>query len=184
MKNPAMNRITLNLLVAAVTIGLLAGCMPELKSDAPPDRIYWLEATDIADTPAVRLRVNVVPGLDSDHIWLLEQDQRLNFYAGAFWADNLRPLLESLMRRSLRAHRDGSEIEVLIERFFALETGADLPPDVVIRALMSDAERSCRFESVRTASSGRLQDIVAAHQVLLDEFTGAVAELARTGRCP
>ena len=156
----------------------------ELKSDTPPDRTYWLETTDIADSPALHLRVSVVPGLDSDHIWLLETDQRLNFYAGAFWPDNLQPLLESLMRRSLRAHRGGQEIEVLIERFFAVETGTDLPPDVTLRALVSDPERSCRFESARTASTGRLRDIVAAHQALLDGFTSAVAELARTGQCP
>ena len=179
-----MIRIALNLLVPTLAISLLCGCMPELKSDSPPERIYWMETTEIEATPAVRLQVSVVQGLDSDHIWLLEQDQRLNFYAGAFWPDNLRPLLDSLMNRSLRAHRDGLEIDLLVERFFAVDRGADLPPEVTLRALVTQAELSCRFERSRNANTDRLRDVVAAHQALLDTLTGAVATLAQTGRCP
>ena len=70
-----------------------ASCIPDLKSDLPPDRIYWLEVPELQDPPAVDLQLSVVPGLDSDRIWLLQRDQRLNYYAGAYWADNLRPWL-------------------------------------------------------------------------------------------
>ena len=94
-----------------------ASCMPDLKSDLPPDRIYWLEVPELQDPPAVDLQLSVVPGLDSDRIWLLQRDQRLNYYAGAYWPDNLRPLLESLLARSLLSDRSAADVQVLIERF-------------------------------------------------------------------
>ncbi len=161
----------------------LAGCMPELKSEAPPDRVYWLEASDIVDPPTLRLRLSVVPGLESDRIWLLEQDQRLNFYAGAFWPDNLRPLLESILRRSLEAHGDGPVMEVLVERFFAVETVPGEPPRVELSALLTGADGRCRIERAQVAGSTRLRDIVAAHQALLDGLTYGMADYARSGIC-
>lgn len=172
----------LRLAAAMLIIALLAGCMPDLKSDLPPDRIYWLEVPGLAEPPPVNLEVEVVPGLDSDRIWLLQRDQRLNYYAGAYWPDNLRPLLESLLVRSFGAGPAGPDARVLVERFFALEAGSG-PPSVVVRALLeADGER-CRFEHREAVREDRLQDIVAGHQLGLDALADALAEFLRSGSC-
>ncbi len=163
---------------------LLAGCMPDLTSERPPERIYWLEAVTIEAPPSMRLRVGVVPGLDSDRIWVLEEDQRLNFYAGAHWPDTLQPLLESLISRSLNASLRNPELTVLIERFFAVSRGAGVPPRIELSASFRSADTLCRFERARSADSERLRDIVAGHQLLLNELVEAVAGFGRSGRCP
>jgi ABC-type uncharacterized transport system auxiliary subunit len=163
---------------------MTAGCMPSLESGEPPERIYWLEPANVESELAVDVHVAVVPGLNSDHIWLLERDQRLNYYAGAFWADSLGPLLESVLDRSL--NRAGSVksavvVDVLIERFFAVEAGNDVVPDVELSARLSGRageEIICSLARTRTARSGRLRDIVAAHQALVDELAGAVGRFA------
>lgn len=170
------------LLVTLATF--LGGCMPDLKSDLPPDRVYWLEAPEPVDSPALDLRLSVVPGLDSDRLWVLQRDQRLNYYAGAYWQDDLRPLLESLLRRSLNSQSKALEVHVLVERFFALEAGGGAPPDVVVRALLESAGVRCRFDYAQSLQDDRLRDVVAGHQHALDALAAAVATLARTGRCP
>ena len=175
-----MRRLTIFLLLAAAT----TGCMPDLKSDLPPDRIYWLEVPELQDPPAVDLQLSVAPGLDSDRIWLLQRDQRLNYYAGAYWPDNLRPLLESLLARSLISDRSAADVQVLIERFFALEAGDGRPADVTVRALLETEDVQCRFEAVEPLSGDRMRDVVAGHQAVLDELAAALASFARAGRCP
>ena len=181
MRTRLMTKHTLTALLLTV---LLAGCMPDLKSDLPPDRIYWLEVPEVGDTPAVDLWLDVVPGLDSDRVWLLQRDQRLNYYAGAYWPDNLRPLLSSLLSRSLAANSAGTDLSVLVERFFAVEVAEQVPPEVVVRAVFESAEQRCRFEWVQSAGGERLREVVAGHQRALDALAAALAEFVQTGRCP
>ncbi len=163
---------------------LLGGCMPDLRSDRPPDRIYWLEAPVLADPPALDLRLSVVPGLDSDRLSILERDQRLNVYAGAYWPETLEPLLESLLRRSLDARSGLPGVHVLVERFFAVEVGMDVPPEVVVSALIDLDDVRCRFEHGESLEDDRLRDVVAGHQRALAALAAAIATLGRTGRCP
>ena len=162
---------------------LQTGCMPSLESSEPPVRIYWLDTTEIKDPAPVRVRIKVVPGLDSDHIWILQGDQRLNYYAGAFWADRLQPLLDSVLTRSLGdAVADAPELQATIERFFALESDDGIP-EVELRARITTRElTSCQFTAREQARSERLADIVAAHQLLLDRLARELNRLA-TGSC-
>jgi len=182
MRMPLMNRSPIALLL--VPWVLLVGCMPDLKSERPPERIYWLETTVVEAPPAVELRVDVVPGLNSDRIWLLESDQRLNFYAGAHWPDQLRPVLESLISRALPASEAARPMGVLIERFFAVAEAADSPPRIELIAELTSNAAVCRVARSQPAASGRLRDIVAGHQMLVDELIDAIAVFARSGRCP
>jgi uncharacterized lipoprotein YmbA len=161
----------------------LAGCMPDLRSEHPPQRTYWLEPATVADAPSVSVRVSLVPGLDTDRIQVLEPDMRLNHYAGAFWADNLEPLLSSLLDRSLD-REGGQPVEVVVERFFAVAGAAGAPPTVEVRALIDTDSRQCTFEWRTTAASDRLRDIVAAHQEGVDRLTAAVADAVGAGPCP
>ena len=176
------------MMLTAALLPALGGCVPSLESTEPPDRVYWLDTTMIENPAQMTLRVSVVPGLDSDRILILEQDQRLNYYAGAFWPDNLQPLLQSAMARSLNARPNArpsgpadSNIEVTIERFFALESSTGDPLQVELRARIAGAPAAgldCRFGQKVTAASRRLRDIVAAHQALLDQLTREVNRLA------
>lgn len=163
---------------------LLGGCMPELKSEHPPARVYWLEPAPLGDPPPLAVRVTLVPGLDSDRIWVLEPDQRLNFYAGAFWPERLQVLLQSLLDRSLSTRPDAPAVAVLVERFFAVGDPAAGAPDVEIAARIEAGALRCRFESRQPAASDRLRDIVAAHQALVEALVRAVAVVARGDTCP
>ena len=164
-----MTKRLISLVVVGASLLILfvlqTGCMPSLESSEPPVRIYWLDATDIEDPAPVRVRIEVVPGLDSDHIWILQGDQRLNYYAGAFWADNLQPLLDSVLTRSLGSASAGApDLKVIIERFFALEADNDIP-EVELRARITSRDLlSCQFGAKEQSRSGRLADIVTAHQ--------------------
>ncbi|MEJ2087602.1 MAG: ABC-type transport auxiliary lipoprotein family protein [Gammaproteobacteria bacterium] len=163
-----------------------AGCMPSLESSEPPDRVYWLEPTEAASTVGVEVHVSVVPGLDDDRIRVLQPDRRLNYYAGAFWADSLAPLLQSVIDRSVNgtAKADRSVIvHVLIERFFAVESGAATPPEVELAARLRggpDHAGACLVRTSSVAGSTRLRDIVAAHQSIADELAHAVGRFAST----
>jgi ABC-type uncharacterized transport system auxiliary subunit len=171
--------------LAAALFGV-SGCVPSLTSDEPPTRIYWLEPAPVSSPTAttVALRIEVVPGLEADHIWILQRDQRLNYYAGAHWPDTLRPLLQSVMQRSI-GHFGSSPadltFDILIERFFAVETPAEANPRIELRARISRpdiASPTCAFQASRNSSTGRLRDIVAAHQAVLDQLTNEVNRLA------
>jgi ABC-type uncharacterized transport system auxiliary subunit len=168
---------------------ILSACMPSLDSTEPPERSYWLDAVDLGsdevrDGLRVNVAVSVVPGLESDRIWILEGDQRLNYYAGAFWADSLEPLLESVLERSLNGSgpiTDEVLVRVQIERFFALEGAGEAAPVVELHARLegrADGRITCEFANSSRAGSNRLRDIVAAHQSLVDELAGAVARFA------
>lgn len=161
-------------------LALAAGCMPSLNSTEPPERVYWLETTALEDPARVRVELSVVPGLDSDRIWILEVDQRLNYFAGAFWADSLRPLLESLVSRSLGEPASGAPVvAVTVERFFAVESAAGGAPRVELRARISTASRGHTFQTSTMPDSERLRDIVRAHQQLLDELVREIDRLAK-----
>ncbi len=189
MKTLLPDRRLSDLSLLIVVSVLLCGCMPDLKSEVPPDRVYWLETTDLMAPPALQLHLQVAPGLATDHLLLLEQDQRLNIYAGAYWPDSLQPLLESLLQRSLGVGSAGPRLDVYVERFFAVAAAAGQPsgapgvPRVEIRALLSTGDSVCRFTRSQVAGSNRLRDIVAAHQGLLDALAEGIADFGRTGIC-
>lgn len=168
---------------------ILSACMPSLESKEPPERSYWLDAVDIGsdalrDGLRVNVAVSVVPGLQSDRILILESDQRLNYYAGALWADSLEPLLESVLERSLSrsgAITDEVLVRVRLERFFALEGAGEAAPVVELRARLegrTDGRITCAVEESSRADSNRLRDVVAAHQTLVDELAHSVARFA------
>jgi hypothetical protein len=171
-------------LAALLTTAALAGCMPSLESSEPPARSYWLDAADAAGPVRVTVHLSVVPGLDTERIQVLEPDQRLNYYAGAYWVENLEPLLESVLDRSLNGPGDQQHavsLEVSVERFFAVSLGEGGAPDVVLTADYRGVVGigvHCAFDERVRAGSARLRDIVAAHQALVDDLAGALAGFA------
>jgi len=178
-------RLLIGILLATVLPAALLGCSSVLTSNEPPQRIYWLESTSTEPSPGVAaVQVALVPGLNSDHIWILQPDMRLNYYAGALWADRLDLVLRSVIERSLNAGaRPGAGIglEVLIERFFAVEGNPGDIPRVELTALIRRSDwqgPACAFTSSTHPATDRLRDIVAAHQWVLDQLIGALRTMA------
>jgi hypothetical protein len=71
--------------------------------------------------------------------------------------------------------------DILIEKFFAVETVAGANPGIELRARIarSDiASPTCVFETSSEPLTERLRDIVAAHQVVLNRLTDEVHRLA------
>jgi ABC-type uncharacterized transport system auxiliary subunit len=181
----------LGALLPVTLIFALSGCADMLESKEVAERIYWLEpaSEESALAAGINVRVDVVPGLNSDRIWILEQDQRLNYYAGARWTGNLVDVLQSIMDRSLNpagtATADPVSLDVLIERFFAVATGSDQPPGIELRARIRPAQTAsagCVFAMSTRSESLRLKDIVQAHQWLLNQLTSKLAEVAELVR--
>lgn len=169
-----------------LAMALQWGCMPSFQSEEPPTRLYWLQST--SSEPSLdayaEVRVDVVPGLDSDHIWILQRDQRLNYYAGAHWPHTLSVLLQSIMERALgHPHPDAANLRfaILVERFFAVDSAADSAPVVELLARITRLDEVapvCTFDAREAAATPRLRDIVAAHQALLDQLIYETQRLA------
>jgi len=177
--------LLIGILLATALTAALPGCSSVLTSNEPPQRIYWLESTSTEPSPGVAaVQVALVPGLNSDHIWILQPDMRLNYYAGALWADRLDLVLRSVIERSLDAgagSNGGIELEVLIERFFAVEGNPGEIPRVELTALIRRSDwqgPACAFTSSTNPATDRLRDIVAAHQWVLDQLIGALRTMA------
>lgn len=177
-------------LFAAATVGLtLTACSSLLRSDEPPRRTYWLQPVEIAgafDTP-VSIRVELVPGLDSDRINVLQRDRRLNHYAGAFWTDRLSRILPSLLDRSLNtapgaSTRQSPSVDVLVERLFAVEAvNASDPPTVELRARVSTTGQTANVhivEYVNIAAGTTLEHIVKAYQQAIDQLAFRIREIS------
>ena len=95
-----------------------AGCTGGLHSNTPGPQAYVLRAPAAAaheahdPLPSVRiLRPVSSPGLNTDHIMLLQSDRRLSYYAGSRWAGPLADMVEALTVETLRATGDWTAVE-------------------------------------------------------------------------
>ena len=104
---------------AIVPLLLLAGCSGLLRSNVPPEQVYYLRArmaatanAHPANLPAVRVGRPVPgPGLDSSHIMLLESDRRMSFYTASRWPAVLPEVVEELTVESLRESGSWSDVQ-------------------------------------------------------------------------
>jgi len=104
---------------AIVPLLLLAGCSGLLRSNVPPEQVYYLRARMAAtanarpaNLPAVRVGRPVPgPGLDSSHIMLLESDRRMSFYTASRWPAVLPEVVEELTVESLRESGSWSDVQ-------------------------------------------------------------------------
>ena len=87
----------------------LAACSGGLHSDAPATQIYVLRASVHPQAgftrPTVSLHVSrpmAGPGLDSDHILLVQSDHRMSYFVASRWPADLPGVVESLAVDTLR----------------------------------------------------------------------------------
>jgi cholesterol transport system auxiliary component len=107
------------LVTPAAIVLLLAGCSGLLRSNVPPEQVYYLRAQIAqpenarpANLSSVRVGRPVPgPGLDSSHIMLLESDRRMSFYTASRWPAALPEVVEELTVEALRASGLWSDVQ-------------------------------------------------------------------------
>lgn len=186
--------------VMLTAVALLAGCSGLLHSTAQPEQTYYLRAplaaaAAPAQGPAVSLRVGrplADPGLDSQHIMLVQSDHRLDFYSGARWPAPAPEVIESLAVQTLRASAQWASVEdsrspftssyllqTVLRRFDAEYAAGGGAPEVhvVLDCLIGrregrDVVATFTASGSAPAAANRLADVVAA----FEQATGAALE--------
>ena len=184
--------------ILAAAAALTAGCFGSLKEPVPQPLVYRIEAPKVAaGAPlAADLKVDVgqvAPGLDSSGIATRWPGQRLDYVAGARWAEELPQLLEAALVESLQdsgrlrsvqgdfgRFRATHTLVVEVRRFEADYTGGGLPvAQVELTATIGKTDRrvlaSFTVSASESAAANRQTALVAA---LDAAFARAASELA------
>lgn len=130
---------------AIVPLLVLAGCTGLLRSNLPPEQVYYLRATSSPSERAQPANLSSVrvgrpvpgPGLDSSHIMLLESDRRMSFYNASRWPAVLPEVVEEMTVESLRASSSWSDVQSSESSF-----PADYLLQIRIRRFDADYESS------------------------------------------
>jgi cholesterol transport system auxiliary component len=181
----------------------MCACTNGLHSRLAASQIYLLRvtgappATRSAAPPTATLQVALPfagPGLESEHIALVEPEHRMSFYSGSLWAAPLPVLIETLVVQTLRgtgawgAVNDSEGIfaseyflQINIRRFEAEYTSVATPTVKVSFdcALGRRASRehlaSFSVDAEASASANRVSAVVAAFE---QATNAALAQLA------
>lgn len=172
----------------------LTACGGLLTSDQPAAQAWWLEPPQLA-APAgseprgpLVLTLTVAPGLDSDRIMSLNPEARLSPFAGAYWADDLPGLLDSLLSRSLAASgrftrvgprnaADGKGCRLALQatRFHARLDANDTASSVEIafsgHYRCGEEARPVAAQASLPVSGNRMPEVIAAFQSGLQQAT-------------
>jgi cholesterol transport system auxiliary component len=180
--------------VAVLTLGLstlLGSCAGGLHSDAPASQVYVLRAAVHPQAqvtrPTASLHVSrpmAVPGLDSDHILLVQSDHRMSYYVASRWPADLPGVVESLAVDTLRSsgfwttvQDSGSAfssdylLQIVIRRFEADYTANPAAPEIHVVLDCTVGKRAGReviasfvADGTSTAAANRLGDVVSAFE--------------------
>jgi cholesterol transport system auxiliary component len=180
--------------VAVLTLGLstlLASCAGGLHSDAPATQVYVLRAAVHPQAqvtrPTASLHVSrpmAVPGLDSDHILLVQSDHRMSYYVASRWPADLPGVVESLAVDTLRSsgfwatvQDSGSAfssdylLQIVIRRFEADYTANPAAPEIHVVLDCTVGRRAGReviasfvADGTSTAAANRLGDVVSSFE--------------------
>lgn len=191
--------------IAAFAIITLAGCASGFKSDAPPEQTYVLRAAPPPSTRALPEGKSVIlrltrplagPGLETDHIILVQPNNKLSYFAASRWAAPLPDVIEALAVETLRGSGAWTAVidsratfptdyylQMTIRRFDAdYSSGAKVPViHVAFDCLLGrrvDRELLATFTAEATAevSENRMTAIVAAFERAAHVALAQVAE--------
>ena len=186
-------------LAVAASALFVAGCFGGLKNEVPEPLIYRVDSPRLAaGTPLpIDLQVAVVetaPGLDGDGIAGRWPGRRLDYIAGARWADDLPPLLQAALVESLQdsgrlrsvqgdlgRFRATHTLVIEVRRFEADYTGGGLTVAQVTLAanLGRNADRRVLASFTASASENSTENRQAAVVAALDAAFGrAAADIA------
>jgi ABC-type uncharacterized transport system auxiliary subunit len=201
-----MNGLLARVILAALLLGLLAGCMP-LRSAGPAPARYLLTGPDAGAAmreplaelpqPLALARPGVPAGLDGDGIGVIRESRRLDYVAGARWAEALPDLLQRSLSRSLEAalgipvaaagtapHRLAVRVDAF-HPIYAASVGGAPQLEVALVVTLLDARSGAALATgqgtrASPASENRLGAIIAELDGLLHEaFMDALAALDR-----
>lgn len=152
----------------------LSACSGLLESPQEADRTFILTPVvppvagiSISHNELLKLKLRVVPGLDTDRLVTVSDSTELSYFSAARWPDNLPEFTGSLIERSLRAHGwqmtnpskktlagESCELQIEIEKFYTLLDSAGQPFNVQIQW---DGYYSCEAFSVPVRVSESVQ---------------------------
>jgi ABC-type uncharacterized transport system auxiliary subunit len=191
--------------LSAAILGLatsMAACSGGLHSDAPATQVYVLRAAVHPQAqltpPTASLHVSrpmAGPGLDSDHILLVQSDHRMSYFVASRWPADLPGVVESLAVDTLRTtgawttvQDSGSAfsseylLQIVIRRFEADYSVSSSAPEVHVVMDCTVGRRTGRevigsfvAEGSSTAAANRLGDVVSAFE---DASNKALADIA------
>jgi cholesterol transport system auxiliary component len=187
----------------AVLYAGLTACSGGLHSDSPAVQVYVLRAAPHSKVasipPSASIHVSrpmAGPGLDSDHILLVQPDHKMSYYVASRWPADLPSVVESLAVDTLRAtgawttvQDSGSAfssdylLQIVIRRFEADYPAGAAAPEVHIVLDCTVGRRAGRevigsfvAEGSSTAAANRLGDVVGAFEAAANQ---ALAEIAQ-----
>jgi cholesterol transport system auxiliary component len=195
---------------AVLTVGLsavLAACSGGFHSSVPAAQVYVLrpaphpQAQLAQPTASIHVsRPMAAPGLDSDHILLVQSDHRMNYYVASRWPADLPGVVESLAVDTLRStgfwtnvQDSGSAfssdylLQIVIRRFEADYSANPSSAEIHVVLDCTVGKRAGReviasfvADGSSTAAANRLADVVAAFENAANQAMGDIA--ARTSQ--
>lgn len=111
----------------AAAAALAAGCFGGVREQAPPPLIYRVDAPSLAAGTALPVDLKIIvsgtaPGLDETGIAGRWPGQRLDYLAGARWADRLPMLVESALTEAFQDSGRLRSVQGDLGRFRASHT--------------------------------------------------------------
>ncbi len=197
-----MTRAVLTLLALALAM-LSAGCSGGLRSSVPATQVYVLRAATRPEAHLketnVSLHVNrpiAGPGLDSDHIVLVQSDHRMSYYAGSRWPTMLPGLVEALAVDTLRSTGAWSSVQdsgsafasdyllqIVIRRFEADYSANASAPEVHVLLDCTLGKRAGReiqasfiASGSATAGENRMAAVIAAFESAAAQAMNEIAQ--------
>jgi len=187
---------------AALAATALAGCSGGLHSDSPATQVYVLRASPhpqaATKTPTASIHVSrpmAGPGLDSDHIVLVQPDHKMSYYVASRWPADLPAVVESLAADTLRTSGEWATVQdsgsafasdymlqIVIRRFEADYSDGSGAPKVRVVLDCTVGRRAGRevigsfvAEGSAAAAANRLADVVGAFE---DAANHALSDIA------
>lgn len=166
-------------ILLAALAALAAGCFGGLKDEVPAPLLYRVQPPALAPGAPVAADLMVAvdgtaPGLDGSGIAVRWPGNRLDYLAGARWADDVPALVGSALVESLAASGRARSVQGEVGRFRATHT-------LVIEVLRFDADYAGGGAPVAhvalAATLGRASD-----RRVLASFTVAASEAATENR--
>jgi ABC-type uncharacterized transport system auxiliary subunit len=200
-------------MLAVTLAATLAACSGGLHSSAPATQVYVLRAATHPRSDLARANASLYvsrpiagPGLDSDHILLVQSDHRMSYYVASRWPAGLPAVVEALAADTLRSTGAWSTVQdsasafssdyllqIVIRRFEADYSVSSTAPEVHVVLDCTVGRRAGRevidsfiAEGSSSAAANRLGDVVSAFEdasnKALDEIAVRTAQAVKTSQ--
>jgi ABC-type uncharacterized transport system auxiliary subunit len=199
--------------MAATIVVTLTACSGLFHSSTPATQVYVLRSathprSDLAHANASLYvsRPIAGPGLDSDHILLVQSDHRMSYYMASRWPAGLPSVVEALAADTLRSTGAWSTVQdsasafssdyllqIVIHRFEADYSASSTAPEIHVVLDCTVGRRAGRevidsfiAEGSSTAAANRLADVVSAFEEAsnkaLDQIAVRTAQAVKTSQ--